>query len=55
MTTIKTYPELEVIADKMAREVTININESVRDVDSEMQYKAKYDLEELIKRLEEKV
>lgn len=49
------YPELETIADELADDVARNINARVREVDSEMPYKAQYVLEVLIRLLEERV
>jgi len=50
-----TYPELTSIAKEISKETCIQINTKVKDVESEMPYKAQYVLEELIKLLEEKV
>ena len=52
---IKEYPELDDIADKIAMETARRINKEVENVKSEMPYKAKYVLEQLIKFLQEKV
>lgn len=49
------YPELDKIALKLARQVGTMINKEVKNVESEMPYKAQYVLEELIRHLEEAV
>lgn len=49
------YPELTAIAKKLSESVARQINDLTKDVKSEMPYKAKYVLEEVIKLLEEKV
>lgn len=47
------YPELQAIADKMAVEIAKRINVRVKNVESEMPYKAQCVLEKLIQKLEE--
>jgi len=49
------YPELRKIVDEMTKSVAKDINKKVKNVDSEMPYKAQWVLEELIKNLQELV
>jgi len=49
------YPELDVEATRIADQVAGIINEAASKIKSEMPYKAKYILEEVIKDLEEMV
>jgi hypothetical protein len=52
---IKKYPELDKIAKKIGKDVGNSINSEVKNVESEMPYKAQYVLEELIKILQKAV
>lgn len=52
---IQTYPELQKIAKDIAKQTGALINNKVKNVESEMPYKAQYVLEELIKILQEAV
>ncbi len=54
-TKIKKYPELIKIAQDMWYDITKEINKRVKNVKSDMPYKAQYVLEELIKRLQKSV
>lgn len=49
------YPELDEIAVKLANELCVKINAEARTVESAMPYKAQHILEEIIKKLEERV
>lgn len=49
------YPELMAIAEKIADSTSIDINEQVQAVQSDMPYKAQWVLEETIKILRERV
>lgn len=50
------YKNLDAVADKLARELLIKIcNEAVLVDQPEMPYKAQYVLEEVIKKLQERV
>lgn len=51
----KKYPELIKIAQDMWYDITKEINKRVKNVKSDMPYKAQYVLEELIKRLQKSV
>lgn len=51
-TEIKGYPELKAVAKEVAKKVGEEINSAVMDIESEMPYKAKYVLEEVIKILQ---
>lgn len=52
---IEKYPELDKIAREIAKNTGNEINKRVKNVKSEMTYKAQYVLEELIKILQEAV
>lgn len=52
---IKTYPELTKIAKDLSTRVAMEVNSLAEHVQSEMPYKARFILEELINFLEEKV
>jgi hypothetical protein len=49
------YPKLDIIAEKLSRHIANMITIEVLDVESKMPYKAQYVLEELIKKLQNKV
>jgi hypothetical protein len=49
------YPELQKIADKIADETAENINKEVKDVKSNMPYKAQWVLEEVVKDLKNRI
>jgi len=49
---IQTYPELQKIAKDIAKQTGALINNKVKNIESEMPYKAQYVLEELIKILQ---
>lgn len=49
------YPELQKIADKIADETAEKINQEVRDVKSNMPYKAQWVLEEVVKDLTNRI
>jgi hypothetical protein len=49
------FPELDKVSLELAHVVSKEINKRVKNVKSEMPYKAQYVLEELIKHLEEMV
>lgn len=55
ITELSKYPELDKIAKTVAIKTCKEINKCVRDVKSEMPYKAQYVLEETIKILEKLV
>jgi hypothetical protein len=52
---LKNYPELDKIAKDIAKKTGDLINKSVRNVKSEMPYKAQYVLEEVVKILKEAI
>lgn len=52
---IKKYPELDKIADQITQAVLMALNYEVKDVKSEMPYKAQYVLEMIIQKLEARV
>jgi hypothetical protein len=52
---VSRFPELDKIADGLVKDVSKLINEKVKDIKSEMPYKAQYVLEELIRKLEDLV
>ena len=52
---IRTYPELTKVAQKMAIQIAMDINNIAPTIESEMPYKAQFILEELIKELESRV
>lgn len=52
---IKSYPELDKVARKIAKQTGILINKEANKVKSKMPYKSQYILEELIKILEKAV
>ena len=49
---IKKYPELDMIATRISDAVLMALNYEVKDVKSEMPYKAQYVLEMIIQKLE---
>ncbi|MBM3201801.1 MAG: hypothetical protein FJZ56_05280 [Chlamydiae bacterium] len=49
------YPELRKIADKIADDTAEKINKEVKDVKSEMPYKAQWVLEEVVRDLENRI
>jgi hypothetical protein len=49
------YPELDEIAEELASEFSAIINNRTRNISSEMPYRAQYVLEEVIKKLQERV
>jgi hypothetical protein len=49
---IKKYPELDDIAERISVAVLMALNYEVKDVKSEMPYKAQYVLEMIIQKLE---
>jgi hypothetical protein len=52
---VEQYPELRKIADKIADETAIKINNSVKTVSSKMPYKAQWVLEEVVRELESRI
>lgn len=51
----KKYPELDKIAKDLAYDIGQDINKRIKNVKSDMPYKAQYVLEELIKHLQDAV
>lgn len=49
---IRKYPELDKLVKQLADKFIKEINNSVKDVKSEMPYKAQYVLEEIVRKLE---
>jgi hypothetical protein len=52
---MKTYPELDVFSDVVVDVTCQLINKIVPNIESEMPYKAQYMLEQVIKRLQDKI
>jgi hypothetical protein len=52
---MENYPELEKLAHKIADNTSHEINKKIRNIKSEMPYKAKYTLERVIEILQERV
>lgn len=52
---VKKYPELDAISYKLFNYVINEINKQVKNIESEMPYKAQYVLEKLIYKLEQSV
>jgi hypothetical protein len=49
------YPELDIIVNELVNETCCMINQKICYIESKMPYKAQYILEELIKKLQERV
>lgn len=49
------YPELDIIVNELVDETCYTINKKTLYIDSKMPYRAQYVLEELIKKLQDRV
>jgi hypothetical protein len=52
---VEEYPELRKVANKIANDTAAKINKEVKDIKSEMPYKAQWVLEEVVRDLEDRI